>query len=89
MTSPRKFTLCPDQEQPGWSLTDDATHRVVSRFPSKRLATRRGALEHAIGEEGGCVRIQIGNGVVEEQRTYPRWEPLPSRSAPALTAPAP
>lgn len=71
MNALRQFTLRPDPEQPGWQLTDDRTQCVVKRFPSKNLATKRGALESAIGDQGGWVRIQIGNGVVEEARAVP------------------
>lgn len=67
-----KFTLSKDEKRDDWKLTSDATDRVVRRFDTKGDATKGGALEGAVGDSGGSVKIQKENGRFQEERTYPR-----------------
>lgn len=66
-----KFTLSKDEKRGDWPLTNDATDRVVRRFDTKADATKGGALERAVGAEGGSVKIQKEDGRYQEERTYP------------------
>ena len=66
------YTLTSDGFRSGWSLTRDETGEVVMRFPSKEHATRSGALEHALANEGGLVTIRKADGTFSEKRTFPR-----------------
>lgn len=67
-----KFTLSKDDKRDDWKLTNDATNRVQQRFDTKGDATKGGALEKAVGADGGSVKIQKENGRIQEERTYPR-----------------
>lgn len=67
-----KFTLSKDEKQDNWALTNDTTDRVIRRFDTKGDATKGGALERAVGPDGGSVKIQKENGRFQEERTYPR-----------------
>ncbi len=66
-----KFTLSKDEKRDDWKLTNDATNRVKERFETKGDATQGGALEKAVGKDGGSVKIQKENGRIQEERTYP------------------
>lgn len=66
-----KFTLEKNETKDRWDLTNDATNRTVKTFDTKGDATRGGALEKAVGESGGSVKIQKENGRFQEERTYP------------------
>ena len=66
-----KFTLSKDENRGDWKLTNDATKRVKERFETKGDATKGGALERAVGKDGGSVKIQKENGRIQEERTYP------------------
>ena len=67
-----KFTLTHDEKKGDWSLKNDATDKTIKRFETKADATKGGALEKAVGKDGGSVKIQKENGVYQEERTYPR-----------------
>lgn len=67
-----KFTLTKNEKKDRWDLTKDGTDRVVESFERKADATRGGALEKAVGPDGGSVKIQKENGRIQEERTYPR-----------------
>lgn len=67
-----KFTLSKDDKRDDWKLTNDTTNRVQRRFDTKEDATKGGALEKAVGSNGGSVKIQKENGRIQEERTYPR-----------------
>ena len=66
-----KFTLEKNERQDTWNLTNDATNRTVKSFDTKADATKRGALERAVGSAGGSVKIQKENGRIQEERTFP------------------
>ena len=68
----RKCTLSKHPRERGWDLTDDDTHAVLRRFPTKEHALRSGALRQALGEEGGSVRVRKMDGTYGEERTFPR-----------------
>jgi hypothetical protein len=67
----RRFTLKHDSVQGDWVLKDQEGGEV-RRFASKDDALKGGALEGALGKEGGTVRIQLASGVLDEERTFPR-----------------
>jgi hypothetical protein len=67
-----KYTLTKDEKRNDWPLVHDATNKVVKRFDTKADATAGGALERAVGKDGGSVKIQKENGRFQEERTYPR-----------------
>lgn len=66
-----RFNLSRDSDSGDWKLKYVETDRVVRRFESKAEATAGGALERAVGRNGGTVRIQKVNGQIQEERTYP------------------
>lgn len=66
-----KYTLSKDEKRDDWKLTNDLTNRVKERFDTKQDATKGGALEKAVGQDGGSVKIQKENGRIQEERTYP------------------
>jgi hypothetical protein len=51
---------------------NDANDRVIKSFSTKDDATKRGVLKHAVGSEGGSVKIQKLNGRFQEERTFPK-----------------
>ncbi|MCC9598003.1 MULTISPECIES: DUF2188 domain-containing protein [unclassified Rubrivivax] len=67
-----KYTLDYDNKKEDWRLTNDATNKVVKRFETKDDATSRGALERALGTDGGSVKIKRMDGHYQEERTFPR-----------------
>jgi hypothetical protein len=67
-----KFTLSFDRQKENWKLGNDATDKVVKRFPTKEDATVRGALKKAVGGDGGSVMIEKKHGGFDEERTYPK-----------------
>jgi hypothetical protein len=67
-----KFTLEKNETKDRWDLVNDASNRTVKSFDTKDDATRRGALQRAVGANGGSVKIQKENGRFQEERTYPR-----------------
>ncbi len=67
-----KLTLEKNDRTGRWDLTSDKTDRTVKSFTTKSEATKGGALERALGPEGGSVKIQKENGRYQEERTYPR-----------------
>jgi len=69
MTNLTKYTLSKDEKKDDWKLTNDATNRVEKRFDTKADATAGGALEKAVGNSGGSVKIQKENGRFQEERT--------------------
>ena len=70
MTLPKyHLTARPDGQ---WALTREGAGRATKIFPTKAAATAGGALEAALGPEGGSVRIHLENGRFEEERTFPR-----------------
>lgn len=66
-----KYTLTKDEKRDNWPLVNDSTNKVVKRFDTKADATAGGALERAVGKDGGSVKIQKENGRFQEERTYP------------------
>lgn len=66
-----KYTLDHNEKRGGWDLERDKTGRVVKHFETKADATKGGALEKAVGTQGGSVKIQKENGRYQEERTYP------------------
>ncbi len=66
-----KFTLNYNDQRAQWDLENDASGKVVKSYPTKEDATQGGALEKAVGPEGGSVKIQKVNGRFQEERTYP------------------
>ena len=67
-----KYTLERNEKTERWDLVNDANDRTVKSFNLKADATAGGALEKALGKEGGSVKIQKENGRIQEERTYPR-----------------
>lgn len=68
----RKFTLEHNEQKKRWELEQDKTGEVVRTFKTKEDATKAGALERAVGPEGGSVKIQKQDGKFQEERTFPR-----------------
>ena len=66
-----KYTIEKNEQKGNWTLTNDSTDKVVKTFPTKADATKGGALEKAVGSDGGSVKIQKENGRFQEERTYP------------------
>ncbi len=67
-----KFTLSYDEKKKDWALTADGAERARSRFPTKKEATKKGALAEAVGANGGSVKVQKIDGKFQEERTFPR-----------------
>lgn len=72
MTKLPKYTLTHNEQKARWDLVSDATDQVRRTFETKSDATKGGALEKAVGSDGGSVKIQKMNGRYQEERTYPR-----------------
>jgi hypothetical protein len=70
MTLPRYHLTARDDGT--WALMRQGADRATRIFPSKADATAGGALEGALGDEGGTVRIHLRTGEFEEERTFPR-----------------
>lgn len=66
-----KYTLDKNEKTGRWDLEHDKTGEVVKTFRTKDDATKGGALEKAVGGEGGSVKIQKADGKFQEERTYP------------------
>jgi hypothetical protein len=66
-----KYTLSHNEKKDQWDLTNDRTSRVMKSYDIKADATKGGALEKAVGKDGGSVKIQKENGRYQEERTYP------------------
>lgn len=66
-----KFTLSYDEKKEDWALKEDGASRAKARFDTKAEATRGGALEDALGRNGGSVKIQRTDGQFQEERTFP------------------
>jgi hypothetical protein len=60
------------REDGTWALTRQGADRATKIFPTKAAATAGGALEAALGRDGGTVRIHLQSGQFEEERTFPR-----------------
>ncbi len=71
MTKLPKYTLTHNDKKDRWDLESDKSGKVVKTFDTKGEATKGGALERAVGKEGGSVKIQKENGRFQEERTYP------------------
>lgn len=67
-----KFTLEKNESENRWDLVNDLSNRTVKTFETKADATKAGALEKAVGSNGGAVKIQKANGRIQEERTYSR-----------------
>lgn len=67
-----KYTLTKNEKKDAWDLVNDKTDKVVKRFDTKSDATKGGALEKAVGAQGGSVKIQKEDGKFQEERTYPQ-----------------
>ncbi len=72
MAKLRRFTLSKDSDRGDWVLREQGATRARKRFKTKTEATTGGAIEKALGEVGGSVRIKKENGRIQEERTYPR-----------------
>jgi hypothetical protein len=67
-----KYTLAHNEKKDRWDLTKDGSGRPKITFDTKADATKGGALEKALGKDGGSVKIQKVDGDFQEERTYPR-----------------
>ena len=67
-----KYTLDFDKKKKLWSLENDKTDQVVKTYQKKEDAIKGGALQKAIGEGGGSVKIKKLDNTYQEERTYPR-----------------
>jgi hypothetical protein len=67
-----KFTLSHNEDKQRWELTKDGGVRPTATFDTKAEATQGGALEKAVGAQGGSVKIQKMDGDYQEERTFPR-----------------
>ena len=67
-----KFTLTHNEKKDRWDLTNDASDKTVKSFENKADALSGGALEKAVGKDGGSVKIQKIDGKFQQERTYPR-----------------
>ena len=67
-----KYTLTHNEKKDRWDLTKDGSDRPKTTFDIKTDATKGGALEKALGKDGGSVKIQKVDGDFQEERTYPR-----------------
>lgn len=65
-----KFTLSYDEKRENWALKEDGASRAKARFDTKSEATKGGALEEALGRNGGSVKIQRTDGQFQEERTF-------------------
>jgi len=66
-----KFTLSYNEKKEDWDLRNDKTNRLQKSFETKENATKGGALEKALGINGGSVKIQKADGKFQEERTFP------------------
>jgi hypothetical protein len=66
-----RYTLSHDDKKDRWVLVNNETNRTKAAFDTKAEATKRGALEGALGRAGGSVKIRKLNGRVQEERTFP------------------
>lgn len=66
-----KFTLSYDKVQDDWKLCNGAK-QVIQSFDRKADALQGGVLERAVGGAGGSVQIRKTDGVIQQERTYPR-----------------
>lgn len=66
-----KYTLTHNEKKDRWDLESDQSGKVVKSFDTKGEATKGGALEKAVGKQGGSVKIQKESGAFQEERTYP------------------
>lgn len=71
MENLKKGTLSFDEKKKQWDLKEDKTKKLIKSFDKKEDATKGGALEKALGKEGGSVKIQNKDGKIQEERTYP------------------
>lgn len=69
-----KATLAKNKKTENWDLKEDKTGKVLKSFPTKADATKGGALEKALGKDGGSVKIKKEDGKIQEERTYPQSE---------------
>ncbi|MBI4192655.1 MAG: DUF2188 domain-containing protein [Betaproteobacteria bacterium] len=67
----RKYSLRFDSVREKWILKNDMNEKIVKIFDTKEDATRAGALQKALGRQGGTVIVRKLNGVLEEERTFP------------------
>jgi len=72
MATLRKFHLTKDAKKGDWVLTEEGKSRARRRFATKSAATTGGALEDALGAQGGSVRIHKEDGKIQQERTFPR-----------------
>lgn len=53
---------------------------TLEKNEKKEIATTGGILRTAVGKNGGSVKIQKGNGRIQEERTYPESkDPIKSK----------
>jgi hypothetical protein len=71
MANLKKGTLSYNDDKGKWDLKEDKTDKLIQSFKTKEDATKGGALEKALGKEGGSVKIQKKDGKIQEERTYP------------------
>ena len=67
-----KFHLTHDKKADNWRLEPEGGGRAKALFDTKSEATKGGALADALGKGGGSVRIHKVDGVIQEERTFPR-----------------
>jgi hypothetical protein len=66
-----RFTLKHSKKNGGWELKNQIGD-VVRSFPTKAEALAGGTLQRAV--KRGTVRIHKVDGVLDEERTFPRSE---------------
>lgn len=65
-----KYTLHKDRKSEKWRLEKEGTDRAKRVFETKADALTE--LRHAVGPNGGSVRIRKVDNTIQEERTYPR-----------------
>jgi len=72
MANLRKFDFTFDKKNDDWVLRQRGAASATRRFKTKEDGTKGGVLGGAIGKEGGSVVIHKKDGVIQQERTFPR-----------------
>lgn len=65
-----KYTLHKDSNTEKWRLEKEGSDKAKRTFDRKEDALKE--LKHAVGPNGGSVRIRKVDNTIQEERTYPR-----------------
>ena len=65
-----KYTLHKDADTEKWRLEKEGSNQAKRTFDRKEDALK--GLKHAVGPNGGSVRIRKVDNTIQEERTYPR-----------------